>query len=112
MDAQERARMLYMMAALATPDGVVSSSERKLLKLCSERWSVPWSNVEAALIAGPQLFDQLIPKGPAEGEVFLRALVEMAKIDGKVDRSERRMLETAALRLGIPDALARLLASQ
>jgi tellurite resistance protein len=105
LDVRERERLLYMMAAIAAADGVIDGRERKLLKLCSERWSVPWSNVELALESGDQLFDRLIERGSPEAEKFLQAIVQMALIDGKVDRKERRMLESAAQHLGIPERL-------
>lgn len=89
------------MAAMAMADGVVDASERKLLKMCSERWSVPWANVELALNAGPGLFDKLISRGSAEAETFLKELVAMALIDGKIDRKERKLLEAAAGHLGL-----------
>jgi hypothetical protein len=101
MDAQERERMLYMMAAIAAADGEVDAGERKLLKLCATRWNVPWQNVEMALNAGPQLFSRLIPRGSPEASVFMRHLVEMALVDGRVDRKERRMLEAAAAHLNV-----------
>ncbi|HYH98703.1 TIM44-like domain-containing protein, partial [Hyalangium sp.] len=63
MDVQERERLLYMMAAIAAADGAVDTSERKLLKLCATRWSIPWQNVEMALTSGSQLFSKLIPRG-------------------------------------------------
>jgi uncharacterized membrane protein YebE (DUF533 family) len=109
-DIRERERLLYMMAAMATADGLVSEKERKLLKLCSERWSIPWEKVEMALAAGPHLFEKLLPKGSPEAEVFLSSLVQMALVDGRVDRQERRMLEVAASRLGVPNRLDQLLA--
>ncbi|MFP2927073.1 TIM44-like domain-containing protein [Pyxidicoccus sp. 3LG] len=109
MDVQERQRLLYMMAAIAAADGQVSSSERKLLKLCSERWGVDWANVEMALGAGAQLFERLVPRGTAEAEVFLRNIVEVAMVDGRIDRKERRMLETAANHLGMQERLASML---
>lgn len=108
-DIQERQRLLYMMAAVAAADGAVGAPERKLLKLCSERWSVPWANVEMALGAGPQLFDRLIPKGSPEGEIFLRHIVEVALVDGRIDRQERRMLEVAAQHLDLRPQLEALL---
>lgn len=108
-DVRERERLLYMMAAIAASDGQVTSEERKMLKLCSERWSIPWQNVEMAINAGPQLFDRLVPRGSPEAEVFLRHIVEMALVDGKIDRQERRMLETAAAQLGVQDKLQELL---
>jgi uncharacterized membrane protein YebE (DUF533 family) len=108
-DVQERERLLYMMSAVAAADGEVNDAERKLLKLCSDRWGVPWSNVELALNAGTQLFDRLIPKATAEAEAFLQSIVHMALIDGKIDKEERRMLEAAAVHLGMEHRLAELL---
>jgi len=92
------------MAALAASDGTVERAERKLLELCARRWSVPWSNVEMALNTGPQLFTRLIQRRTPEAEVFLRNLVEMALVDGRIDRKERRMLEFAAGHLELTDS--------
>lgn len=100
-DREERERLLYLMAAMAAADGVVDERERKLLRLCAERWSVPFANVELALKAGPGLFDKLITRGSAEAETFLRELVQMALVDGKIDRKERQLLESAAAHLGL-----------
>ncbi|MHB8876107.1 MAG: TIM44-like domain-containing protein [Myxococcaceae bacterium] len=100
-DVQERERLLYMMAAMAAADGVVDEAERKLLKMCSQRWSVPWKNVELALGAGPGLFDRLAQKGSPEAEAFFKSLVDMALIDGKIDKSERKLLNQAAAHLGV-----------
>jgi hypothetical protein len=104
-DPQERQRLLYMMAALAASDGEVDPKERKLLELCATRWSVPKDKVRMALNAGPQLFDRLAPRGSPEAEVFLRHIVEMALVDGRIDRKERRMLEFAAAHLQLSDRL-------
>jgi uncharacterized tellurite resistance protein B-like protein len=101
LDMQERERLLYMMAAIAASDGGVDAGERKLLKLCATRWNISWQNVEMALNAGPQLFSRLIPRGSPEASVFIRHLVEMALVDGRVDRKERRMLEAAAAHLNV-----------
>jgi uncharacterized tellurite resistance protein B-like protein len=109
MDAQERQRLLYMMAAIAAADGTVSGSERKLLKLCSDRWGVKWSDVELALGAGEQLFERLVPRGGPEAELFLRNIIEMAMVDGRIDRKERRMLESAAAHLGLQERLSSML---
>lgn len=108
-DPQERQRLLYMMAALASSDGTVDRAERKLLELCAQRWSVPWSNVEMALNTGPQLFTRLVQRGTPEAESFLRNLVHMALVDGRIDKKERRMLEFAAGHLGLGDRLPELL---
>lgn len=108
-DPQERQRLLYMMAALAASDGTVDRAERKLLELCARRWSVPWSNVEMALTAGPNLFTRLVQRRTPEAEVFLRHLVEMALVDGRIDRKERQMLEFAAGHLDLRERLTELL---
>jgi predicted lipid-binding transport protein (Tim44 family) len=101
MDVKERERLLYMMAAIAAADGAVDVPERKLLKLCATRWGIPWQNVEMALNSGSTLFSKLIPRGSPEASVFLRNLVQMALVDGRVDRKERRMLEAAASHLDL-----------
>ena len=101
-DVQERERLLYMMAAMAAADGVVDAKELKLLKMCSQRWSVAWANVELALKAGPGLFDRLAQKGSPEAEVFLKSLIDMVLIDGKIDKAERRLLSQASEHLGVP----------
>ncbi|HZJ55334.1 MAG TPA: TIM44-like domain-containing protein [Myxococcaceae bacterium] len=110
MDAAERQRLLYTMAAMAAADGGVDERERRMLKLCAERWGVPFENVEVALEADPALFERLVPPPGPAGESFLRSLVQIALVDGKVDRQERRMLESAAARLGLKERLPELLA--
>jgi tellurite resistance protein len=100
-DREERERLMYLLAAMAAADGVVDANERKLLRMCSERWSVPWANVELALNAGPGLFDTLAARGSAEGEMFMRELVAMALVDGRIDRKERQLLEAASRHLGL-----------
>jgi hypothetical protein len=110
LDAAERQRLLYTMAAMAAADGAVDDRERRMLKLCAERWGVPYENVEMALKADPALFERLVPPPGPGGESFLRSLVQMALVDGKVDRHERRMLESAAARLGLTQKLPELLA--
>ena len=110
LDAAERQRLLYTMAAMAAADGAVDERERRMLRLCAERWGVPYENVEMALRADPALFERLVPPPGPGGEAFLRSLVQMALVDGKVDRHERRMLEAAAARLGLTQKLPELLA--
>jgi hypothetical protein len=110
LDVAERQRLLYTMAAMAAADGGVDDRERRMLKLCAERWGVPYENVEQALNADPALFERLVPPPGPGGESFLHSLVQMALVDGKVDRQERRMLESAAARLGLRQRLPELLA--
>ena len=50
-----------------------------------------------------------IPRASAEAERFLAHVVELARVDGRVDRAERQLLEAAAAPLGIPERLEALL---
>jgi hypothetical protein len=97
LDVSERQRLLYMMAAMAAADGTVDDRERRMLKLCAERWGVPYENVEMALKADPALFERLVPPPGPGGEAFLHALVQLA------------LLESAAARLGLTEKLPELL---
>jgi hypothetical protein len=108
-DEEERTRLLYLMAAMVAADKTIAPSELKALKLAAERWRVPWANVELALAAGPNLFDKLLASGSAEGETFLRELLTIALVDGRIDAKERRLLEAAAARVGHASKLAELI---
>ncbi len=109
-DVEERERLLYVMAAMAMADGVVDQRERRLLVQCAERWGVPVDHVDVALGAGLASLDTLVPNAHA-GEPFLRALAQLARVDGRVDASERRLLEAVASRLGLVEKLPAVLAS-
>jgi predicted lipid-binding transport protein (Tim44 family)/tellurite resistance protein len=104
-DRDERERLVYLMAAMAKADGVVDDRERRLLRMASERWGVPWGNVELALNAGDGLFQRLVTKGSIEAEAFFRELLAVAMADGRIDKKERRLLETAATHLGVDKRL-------
>ncbi len=104
-DREERERLVYLMAAMARADGVVDKKERELLRMAAERWSVPWANVELALGAGDGLFDKLIARGSVEAQSFMRELLAVALIDGRIDKKERKLLEAAARHLGVDPAV-------
>lgn len=105
-DREERERLVYLMAAMAMADGVVDEKERKLLKMASERWGIPWANLELALNApASSLFNKLMVKGSSEAESFLKELVQVALADGKIDSKEKKMLEAAAAHLGLQGRL-------
>jgi tellurite resistance protein len=46
-----------------------------------------------------------VSPGSAEASAVLSALVEMALVDGRIDRRERSMLEHVARRLGMEERL-------
>jgi tellurite resistance protein len=104
-DREERERLVYLMASMARADGVVEEKERALLRTAAERWGVPWANVELALNAGDGLFDRLITRGSVEAQSFMHELLQVALIDGRIDRKERKLLEAAAKHLGVDPAV-------
>ncbi len=105
-DKDERERLVYLMAAMAMADGTVDEKERAMLKMASDRWGVPWANIELALNSpATSIFNRLIVKGSSEAESFMRELVQVALADGKVDSKEKRMLEAAAAHLGLAGRL-------
>jgi uncharacterized tellurite resistance protein B-like protein len=107
---EERERLLYIMAAMAMADGRVDARERRLLMECAQRWGLPQRDVDTALSAGPGSLDALLPTSDA-GEHFLRALAQLARVDGRVDATERRILESVANRLGLAERLPVVLAA-
>lgn len=105
-DREERERLVYLMAAMAVVDGTVDERERQLLKMASERWGVPWANVEMALqVPVDTVFNRLMVKGSTEAEAFLKELVQVALADGKIDGKERKLLEAASVHLGLQSRL-------
>jgi tellurite resistance protein len=109
-DVEERERLLYVLAAMAMADGQVDARERRLLLQCAQRWGLPPSYVDAALSAGPHSLESLLPDTHA-GEPFLRALAELAGVDGRFDATERKLLESVATRLGLSQRLPAVLAA-
>ena len=105
LDAGERERLLYVMAAVANADGAVDEKERALLRMCAQRWSVDWPKIESALNMGIDSASISVPRGSPEAESVLRAVVQMALVDGRVDRKERQMLASVAHHLGLEQRL-------
>lgn len=105
-DRDERERLVYTMAIMAKADGKVDARERELLKMASKRWNIPWANIELALEASSEsFFNQLMVRGSGEAETFLKELVGVANADGKIDSKERKLLEAAAIHLGLSGRL-------
>ena len=97
----ERSRALAVMVAMARADGVVTESERRLLDQCARRWGIEQAQL-AALLAGPLVeLASLAPKSLDESRVLYRALVAAALVDGRIDASEKRLLEAMAAHLRI-----------
>jgi predicted lipid-binding transport protein (Tim44 family) len=100
--SSERLRLLRVMVAIVKADGVVEPQELRLLRDCALRWHIPWPTVEQ-LLSEPvdETFADLVPQSPAQAPAFVEQLVEAARVDGRIDRRERQLIERAAAKLGL-----------
>lgn len=97
--ADERQRLLEMMAAMVRADGEVSSSERALIKLCCRRWGIDFPLIRPVLDGEAPAPEVRLEKGSWPARAFLEGLCDAAAIDGVVDRKERALLVAVARRL-------------
>lgn len=101
-DPRERAVLFAQMATCMASDGRLGKAEKKLLRMCAQRWSLP-EDMVVQVFASPSLA-QAAPIAVSSPQYFLAGLVSAAMADGKVDASERRMLERVCVALTIPPA--------
>jgi hypothetical protein len=109
-DPRERQILFAQMAAIMASDGNLDTKEKKLLRLCGQRWNIPEPMV-AQIIGNPRAMgaNTLQSSSP---QWFLAGLVTAAMMDGKVDAHEQAMLQNACAALGLPpDELQRQLAA-
>jgi uncharacterized tellurite resistance protein B-like protein len=99
-DPRERQVLFTQMAALMASDGNLDAKEKKLLRLCAQRWSIPEPMV-AQVIGNPRPVgvNSIQSQSP---QWFLAGLVTAAMMDGKVDSHEQAMLQNACTALGLP----------
>lgn len=102
IDPRERDVLFTQMAALMASDGTFGKREKRLLRACARRWAIPDERV-LAVFSHPQVVSAS-PMASASPGWFLAGLVSAALIDGKLDRTERAMLERARTALGVPPA--------
>ena len=99
-DPRERQALFAQMAAVMASDGNLDPKEKKLLRLCAQRWSVPQDFV-AQVMGNPRPIyaNMLTSQSP---QWFLAGLVTAAMMDGKIDSHEQAMLQNACSTLGLP----------
>ena len=99
-DPRERQALFAQMAAVMASDGNLDSKEKKLLRLCAQRWSVPQDFV-AQVIGNPRpIYTNMLQSQSPQW--FLAGLVTAAMMDGKIDSHEQAMLQNACSALGLP----------
>lgn len=105
-DPRERQALFAQMAAVMASDGNLDAKEKKLLRLCAQRWSLPQDFV-AQVIGNPRpIYTNMMQSQSPQW--FLAGLVTAAMMDGKIDGHEQAMLQNACAALGLPpDELAR-----
>ncbi len=109
-DPRERQVLFTQMAAIMASDGNLDPTEKKLLRLCAQRWNIPEPMV-AQIIGNPRATatNAMQTSSP---QWFLAGLVTAAMMDGKIDNHEQAMLQNACAALGLPpDELQRQLAA-
>jgi hypothetical protein len=99
-DPRERNILFAQMAAMMASDGQIARNERKLLKMCADRWHLPQEAVEQALSHPQAVMAGSVPTSSPQW--FLSGLVEAALMDGKIDARERQILERACVSLSLP----------
>ena len=99
-DPRERDVLFTQMAVLMATDGTLGKHEKKLLRTCARRWSIPEERL-LAVLANPRVVSAS-PMTSASPDWFLAGLVSAALIDGRLDAAERAMLERARRALDLP----------
>jgi uncharacterized tellurite resistance protein B-like protein len=97
----ERRRLLRLMVAMASADGHVDWKETRLLYSQARRWDISPDELEGYL-RSPEVDDADLP-GPGEAKEFLGGLLEIAAVDGEIDRKERQILTLVARSLNYSD---------
>lgn len=95
----ERRRLLQMIAGVVRADGQVSRAERALVRLCCQRWDIPYGDVLPVLTGEAPAPEVTLPPKSWQARAFLEGLCDAAAIDGYVDGKERGLLATVARRL-------------
>jgi hypothetical protein len=90
-DPRERRVLLSRMAQVMARDGVLERRERNLLRMCAQRWGIPEEVVKGLLSSPPP--GDVSTVTSSSPQWFLAGLVAAALADGRIDRSERTMLE-------------------
>lgn len=110
-DRTERQRLLYTMGQLASADGAVHSKEKDRLLVCAQRWGLPAEDVERALSPATRAagYTETLSRGSPEAEAFMYALIDLARLDGKVDHNEKQLLAQVAAHLGLQPKLGQML---
>jgi hypothetical protein len=103
---RERMLLLMRMAAVVVADNQVTKEERKLLATCAKRWNVPLEAVEP-ILTGQVPAESAMTMKPEKPEAFFMGLVGAALIDGRVDKSEEKLLLDVAKNLEMPEPTAR-----
>ncbi|PQO30063.1 TIM44-like domain-containing protein [Blastopirellula marina] len=106
--------LIAWLVQVAAADGKLDEKEQKLLKEVAKNHGVPLSRVQGMLNdARNGTLESPEPDNRASGVKWLTRMIDMALIDGHLDRSEKKLIATTGKRLGMSDYdVARLLAKR
>lgn len=106
--------LIAWVVQVAAADGKLDAKEQKLLKEVAKAHKVPLSRIQGMLndAANGQL-EVAEPDSRASGVQWLTRMIDMALIDGHLDRREQKVIAATGKRLGMTDYdVARLLAKR
>jgi len=110
-DPYERRRILAVMVAMASANGVITDGELRMLSKCAKRWAIGEDELLAMAGAKTTELTEIQPQSQGEARVLYRALVAAALVDGRIDAAEQKLLLAMAAHLRLQpeeaEALAR-----
>jgi len=103
--AREQAEILRAGVVLAAADGVITASEKGLLKSLAKRIGLSEESLDkmiASAMADDSLRASLFHTAAADPMLTLELLVAAARIDGEIHDNEQQIIAQLAERLDVP----------
>lgn len=103
MEVEERGKIVDLIQAMITADGVVKDEEREFLRRVVSRFGLTAEDRADRVVARDpgRVMATLRELAPDVQARVMALLVEAAVVDGKVDPAERALLLASAATLGI-----------
>ncbi len=102
MDIEERHKVVQLIEAMISADGVITDDEREFLRKIVERFGLPERESGAVSQSDFGRTTSTLRALPPDVQARVMALlVEAAVVDGHVDPQERALLLSSAATLGI-----------
>ena len=94
-------RIYRIMCNVATCDGHLDESERKVLDAAVSSFGLGAEEASALEAEGSAGEGIVIGEDPAERQALITAMIDVAAADGRIDSAERKRLVRVAKRIGL-----------